>query len=307
MRILVVGAGGIGGYFGGRLAEAGSDVTFLLRERRAELVRANGVVIRSGYGDVRIASPQIVTAVDRPFDLILAACKAYDLDATMDAIAPGVRGSTTILPLLNGMRHLDALSARFGAARVLGGHCMISAALSADGAIEHFSELHHLTFGELDGSRTDRIAEIEGECARAKFTVNASSEILQEMWEKWVFIAAMGCINSLMRAATGDIVAAGATDLATGCYEEACAIGRRNGFAPRTQAVERALSILTMQGSAITASLLKDVEAGRRTEADHIIGDLISRGGDLVQPRSLLRIGYAHLTAHEMRRLREQT
>jgi 2-dehydropantoate 2-reductase len=143
--------------------------------------------------------------------------------------------------------------------------------------------------------------------AGAKFTITASEAILHEMWEKWVFIASMGCINSLMRGTTGDIVAAGAADLAVGCFEEASAIGRRNGFPPGAPAVERALSILTMEGSTISASLLKDVEAGGPTEADHIIGDLISRGGDLVQPRSLLRIAYAHLQAHEFRRLRERS
>lgn len=305
MRTLIVGAGGIGGYFGGRMAEAGCDVTFLLRPRRAAQIAGAGLIIRSRYGDVALSDVQYVMAVDRPYDLVLIACKAYDLDTTMDAIAPGVAASTVILPLLNGMRHLDVLAARFGVSHVLGGHCMISAAINAEGAIEHYSELHHLTFGELDGSRPERIAAIEREFARARFTINASDEILHEMWEKWVFIASMGCINSLMRATTGDIVAAGATDLATGCYEEACAIGRRNGYPPRPSAIERALSILTMEGSTITASLLKDVESGRRTEADHIVGDLISRGDDVAHPRSLLRIAYAHLKAYDIRRLRE--
>jgi 2-dehydropantoate 2-reductase len=184
---------------------------------------------------------------------------------------------------------------------------MISAALNPHGEIEHYSELHHLTFGELDGSRTERIAAIEREFAGARFTIKSSEEILQEMWEKWIFIASMGCINSLMRAPVGDIIEAGATDLAIGCYEEACAIADRNGFLPRPQAVERALSILTMDGSTISASLLKDVEGGGRTEAEHIIGDLISRGGNLAGPRSLLRIAHAHLKAHEVRRLREQS
>jgi 2-dehydropantoate 2-reductase len=306
MKILVVGAGGIGGYFGARLAEAGSDVTFLLRPRRAELIRSHGLVVRSQYGDVHLARPDVCTSVEGAFDLVLAACKAYDLDATMDAISPGVADGTTILPLLNGMRHLDALSARFGASHVIGGHCLISAALNAGGEIEHFSELHHLTFGELDGRRTPRIDVIENELSRGNFTITASGEILQEMWEKWVFIASMGCINSLMRAPMGDIVEAGAADLALACYAETSEIGRHNGFSPRAAATARAHSILTAPGSTITASLLKDVESGARTEADHIIGDLIARGGDLVHPRSLLRIAYAQLRAVEIRQRRER-
>ncbi|HYV98712.1 MAG TPA: ketopantoate reductase family protein [Gemmatimonadaceae bacterium] len=304
MRILVVGAGAIGGYFGARLLEGGSDVTFLLRPRRAEEIRTHGLVIRSPHGDVAFPAPPVVLAdrLTSPFDLILVACKAYDLTEVMDTIGPAVGPRTSILPVLNGMRHLDELGARFGAHAVLGGHCMISVALGAQGAITHYGDLHVLTFGELDGSQSPRVAEIARECARAKFTINASTELLQEMWEKWVFIAALAGINSLLRASVGEIVRAGAADLAMALYEECCAVGRTNGFPSRPPALERARSILTNAELPITASLFKDVEAWRRTESEHIVRDLIARGGADVGERSLLRLAYAHLKAYEIRR-----
>jgi 2-dehydropantoate 2-reductase len=307
VRILVVGAGGIGGYFGGRLLQAGCDVTFLLRPRRVAQIGKTGLVIKSPLGGVTLPAPPHVVReqVRTPFDLVVIACKAYDLDETMESFARAVGPQTAILPLLNGMRHLDRLAARFGEGRVLGGHCLISVALDTAGTVVHFSDLHVLTFGELKAGLSARVAAIEAQLSRAAFETRASREVLHEMWEKWVFIAALGCINSLMRAAVGDIVAAGATDLALGLYDECSGIGRLNGFAPREPAIAHAKSILTAPGSTITASLLKDVEAGRPTEAEHIVGDLIDRGRGTVQGRSLLRVAYTHLRARDIRRARE--
>jgi hypothetical protein len=149
MRYLVVGAGALGGYFGGRLLEAGRDVTFLLRPGRAQALARTGLVIRSRFGDATLAAPPSVLKEDlrTPFDVVVVGCKAYDLAETMDAFAPAVGPQTAILPLLNGMAHFDALTARFGAERVLGGLCMISAALDAAGAVQHFNDFHVLVFG----------------------------------------------------------------------------------------------------------------------------------------------------------------
>src|SRR5579862_3478332 len=148
MRILVLGAGAIGGYFGGRLLEAGRDVTFLVRPRRAAQLAAAGIVVTSPYGDIARVAPHVMTEqITQPFDLILVSCKAYDLASSMDAIAPAVGNATAILPLLNGLRHVDDLVARFGAARVLGGHCMISSVLNEHGVVEHLNQIHSITFG----------------------------------------------------------------------------------------------------------------------------------------------------------------
>jgi 2-dehydropantoate 2-reductase len=148
------------------------------------------------------------------FDLVLVACKAYDLDGAMASFAPAVGPNTAILPLLNGIRHLDMLQARFGAAHVLGGQCVISTTLDPEGRIVHLADAHTLTFGEPDGSASSRIKMIGSEFSGARFEARPSNAILQEMWEKWVFIAASAGITCLMRAAIGEIVAAGAADLA---------------------------------------------------------------------------------------------
>src|SRR5258705_9571332 len=156
MRILVVAAGGIGGYFGGRLLEAGRDVTFLVRPARAANLAQAGLSIRSPLGDVHVPAPPTVAAerLAGAFDLVLLSCKAYDLDGAMESFAPGVGADTAIPPLLNGMRHLDLLEARFGARSVLGGQCLISTVLDADGRVLHLNDTHLLSFGERDGSRS---------------------------------------------------------------------------------------------------------------------------------------------------------
>ena len=157
MRVLVVGAGAIGGYFGGRLLQAKRDVTFLVRARRAAQLAKTGLVIRSRLGDVEIPSPPAVQAdsLQEKFDLILLSCKSYDLDDAIRSFAPAVGPGTAILPLLNGMRHIDTLEATFGSEAVLGGHCLISTALDAEGRIHHLNDFHVITFGERGAPTSD--------------------------------------------------------------------------------------------------------------------------------------------------------
>ncbi|MFY9897415.1 MAG: 2-dehydropantoate 2-reductase [Xanthobacteraceae bacterium] len=308
MRILVVGAGALGGYFGGRLKEAGRDVTFLVRPRRAEQLAKTGLIVRSPKGDINIPAPPTVFAehLSAPFDLILLSCKAYDLQGAMDSFAPAVGANTAILPLLNGMRHMDLLAARFGAAAVLGGQCVISATLDADGRILHLNDLHFLSFGEQNGAKSPRVAAIAADFSGAKFDSQLSTAILQEMWEKWAFIAAAAGISCLMRGAFGDIAAAGGSQYASDMFAECCAIAVKSGFAPGETAVKRSIGMLTAAGSPIAASMLRDIERGARIESDHIVGDLLQRGGGRPGDYPLLQIAYAHLRTYEARRQREQ-
>ncbi len=306
MRFLVVGAGALGGYYGGRLLEAGEDVTFLLRPRRAAQLARTGLVIKSPKGDYKLASPPSVQAdaIGSPYDVVIVGCKAYDLAETIDSFAPAVGPKTAILPVLNGMHHLDDLAARFGKERVLGGLCMISAVLDDEGTVMHLSDLHGLTYGEQDGSRSARIEALEAAFAKANFDANSSQNILHDMWEKWVFIASAASMTCLMRAPVGDIVQSGATDVAIGMFDECAAIAAHNGFAPRPQAIERGHAILTAAGSPMTASMAKDIERGAPIEADHIVGDLLRRGPD-AKRLSLLRVALAHLQTYEAKRARE--
>jgi 2-dehydropantoate 2-reductase len=309
MRILVVGAGAVGGYFGGRLLEAGCNVTFLVRPKRAAQLAETGLVVKSRFGDVILKVPPTVQAnkIDRHFDLVLLSCKAYDLDAAIDSFTAAVGPETAILPLLNGMRQLDVLDERFGAAQVLGGQCLIAATLDDSGRIVHFNDSHLLTFGERDGNRSPRIDAILQEMSRANFESRASSVILLEMWEKWVFLATLAGITCLMRSAIGDIAAAGAAHLALELLEECRSIAARKGFTPRPEFLERTRSAVTEPGSPLTASMLRDMERGARIEADHILGDLLRRGSQVLNAdRSLLQLAYRHLKAYEARRDREK-
>jgi 2-dehydropantoate 2-reductase len=307
MRILVVGAGALGGYFGGRLLEAGRDVTFLVRDRRAAQLAKSGLVIKSKLGDTTLPNPPTVMAdkLREPFDLILLSCKAYDLAAAADSFAPAVGGKTAILPLLNGMAHLDYLGGRFGAGPVLGGQCLISATLDAEGRVLHLNDTHLLSFGEQDGSKSERGVAIAATFSGVNFESRLSAAILQEMWEKWAFIAAAAGICCLMRAPFGDITAAGASDYTIGIFDECCAIAAASGFVVSDSSVTRSRAMFTAPGSPIAASMLRDIEHGARIEGDHIVGDLLRRGGKHPGGFPLLQIAYAHLRTYEARRKRE--
>jgi 2-dehydropantoate 2-reductase len=304
MRILVVGAGAIGGYFGARLAAAGRDVTFLVRPKRAEQL-ASGLFVRSPKGDVKIAAPKIVTEATlcEPFDLVLLSCKSYDLDSAMASFARAVGPATMVLPMLNGESHIDTLKKRFGAGAVLGGQCQISSTLDAQGHVIHLNEMQLLGFGELDGTRGARIEAVNENLSGAKFEAQLSTRILQDMWEKWLFIATLAGITCLMRAALGDIATAGGTDIALALFEECSAIAAKNGYAPHPAIGERIRKMLTAPGSTLTASMLRDVESHGKTEHEHVLGDLFARGQGTRAP--VLEICLAHMRAYEARRLRE--
>lgn len=305
MRILVIGAGATGGYFGGRLLESGQDVTFLVRAARASQLSRDGLVINSSLGNAVLPAPPIVHAgeLHAPFDLILLSCKAYHLPQVMEDMAPAVGPQTMILPLLNGMRHLDLLDARFGAARVLGGQCVIAATLDADGVVRHLNQSHSLTFGERDGSRSERVERVLQAMSSAHFEPRLSTTILQDMWDKWVFLASLAGITCLMRAPVGDIIAAPGGEAATLQLLDDCRrVAEHNAHGPSDTVLARARGVLTEKGSALSASMMRDLEQGGPIEADHVVGDLITRAGTLADMLPMLHIAYAHLKAYEARR-----
>jgi 2-dehydropantoate 2-reductase len=304
MRILVVGAGAMGGYFGARLVEAGRDVTFLVRARRAEQL-AGGLIVRSPKGDIQIPKPQLVTeaTLSQPHDLVLLSCKAFDLDQAMDSFAPAMGPTSMVLPVLNGMAHIEKLQKRFGNAAVLGGQCQISSTLDAEGHVVHLNDWHLLGFGELDGSRSARIEAVSAAFAGAKFEPQLSAAILQDMWEKWIFIATMAGITCLMRASLGDIVTAGGQNIALALFDECAAIASKNLRVPNASVSERIRKVLTTPGSTLMASMLRDAENHNRTEHEHVLGDLLARAHGVRVP--VLETCLVHMRAYEARRLRE--
>src|SRR3954470_19110698 len=205
MRILVVGAGAIGGYFGGRLLQAGNDVTFLVRPKRASELASAGLVIRSPAGDVTLKSPPTVQAdkLVEKFDVVLLSCKAFDLEDAIKSFAPAVGPKTGIIPLLNGMLHLDVRDEKFGASRVLGGLCAIAVTLNEAREVVQLAPMQSLNFGERDDSMSERLRGIAKGFETGKFGAAASDHIVQDMWEKWVFRASLSASTSLMRTSVG--------------------------------------------------------------------------------------------------------
>ena len=304
MKILVVGAGAIGGYFGAALLAAGRQVKFLVRERREQQLQRSGLVVHRPSGDLEIASPPTVQAahLDGSYDLVLLSCKAYDLQSCIADFSNGMHDATLVLPLLNGMSHMDVLDAKFGSTRVLGGLARISTTLDAEGHIHQMGDLSTIVFGARGAIAPALKAQVVADLNVPGFTSVPSDRIVQDMWEKWVFIAAAAALTSFMRGTVGDIVAAGARGIAEGLIQECAAISGENGYPPGKQAIDFAISLLTAAGSPFTASMFRDIENHSRIEAQHLVGDLLLRSK---AANPLLNIAHAHLRTYEVRRERE--
>ncbi len=303
MRMLVVGAGSTGGYFGGKLAAADRDVTFLVRGGRADQLRTTGLQILSPTGNLSI-EPKLLVAgqISAPFDIVLLTVKAFSLPAAIEDFAPAVGSGTVILPVLNGMKHMDLLSAQFGAARLAGCVCKVATVLDENGRIAHLAPFHDMAYGERDGSMSDRMATIDSFMQGAGFDARLSPTIEREMWEKWILLAALGAINCLMRGDIGEVSAApGGADFAVNLLDEVIASVRAVGTAPSDVFVASAMEQLTRQGSAQTSSMYRDLQQGKSVEADQIVGDLVQRARQARVATPLLSAAFANLSIYQSR------
>lgn len=304
MRILIVGAGGVGGYFGGRLAQNGADVTFLVREKRRRQLESDGLRLESVYGNAVVRVASIMAEDLRPeYDLVVLACKAYDLASSVESAAPGLAADGCVVPLLNGIAHLRILNERFGPSRVLGGTAKIAVTLTPEGIVRHLNDWRSITVGEQRGAVTDRVRQLVDAFPAASVEARAVDNILQEMWSKLVHLATAAGMTCLMRASIGDIVRTrdGAL-LLRRMFDLAAEIATRSGYPPDEVFRANYRQLFSDPGSAYTTSMLRDIEAGKRTEADHIIGFLLDQAGALGLPAPLLEACYAHLQAYENRR-----
>ena len=308
MRILVLGAGGIGGYFGGRLAEAGADVTFLVRPGRASQLARDGLVMKSRLGDIARAVRFITAeglAQDGRHDVVLLTCKAYDLDVATEAIAPAVRHGAAVLPMLNGMKHLDRLDAAFGRDAVLGGMCQIAASATGPGEVHHLNKLHHMVAGPRSPGQKQVAEAFAAAAQAATFDFRLSDDIAQDMWEKFVMLATMAGMTCLMRGSVGEIMQADdGKSLMLEMLGECDQVAHAAGHRPRPVFLDRARAILTERGSSFAASMLRDVERGGQTEAAHVVGDMLTRARAAGLPAPMLRVAWCHLQTHEARRRR---
>lgn len=304
MRILMVGAGATGGYYGGRLAQAGRDVTFLVRGRRLEQLKKDGLQIVSPLGDATV-QPRLITAADLPqagpFDLILISTKAYSLDSAIHDFAPAVGPDTIILPLLNGMRHLDVLSDRFGRERVMGGTVRIVADMDEEGRVHMLTELDELTFGELDATRTPRADQLYKELAVFGYQTTLSGNMVAALWQKWWILATMGCVGVVSGGTVADMMATPrGGELARAILAETTSIAAANGYPADDKMLASQTKRMTDPTSTLTSSMFRDYSRGLPVEADHVLGDLLARAKGVLTP--LILGAYTRLKVYEAKR-----
>jgi 2-dehydropantoate 2-reductase len=303
MRILIVGAGAVGGYFGGRLAQAGRDVTFLVRPSRAKQLRQNGLRIISPHGDAVLTS-KLVTAgeIDTPYDLVFLSVKAYALQAAMNDFAAAVGPEAMILPVLNGMRHVDLLTKRFGEHPVIGGVCLVATEIDDKGRIVQLADMQQLLYGERNGEMTPRLQSLDATLQGAGFDARLSTDIMQAMWEKWVQLASLGAITCLMRGTIGEVVAApGGAELSLKVVDESAAVATACGHKPSEAILSRHAAAMTAPGSSLTSSMYRDLRKGAPVEVDHILGDFIERGSAHGVATPLLKAAFVNLRVYQGR------
>lgn len=305
MRILVVGAGAVGGYFGGRLVQAGRDVDFLVRSGRARRLRERGLHLQDPDGGTESVPVTAVTAdqLAPDYDLVLVTVKSYGFDAAVKDLAPAVGPQTVVLPFLNGMRHLDVLTERFGADRVYGGVAMVMTRLDDDGGIVQLGRMGKLVYGPV----TDRPAvgpeRVHAALDGAGFTAKATPRAEQEMWDKWVLLAALGACTCLMRAPIGQVNRApGGPEFTSAMLAEAVAVATAAGFPPDEGVLDRVGSALADTTAATTTSMYFDLTHGNPVESDHVIGDLVARARELDVSTPLFSLAHTHLSVYSAAR-----
>jgi 2-dehydropantoate 2-reductase len=302
MRILVVGAGAVGGYFGGRLLEKGNDVTFLVREKRKQQISEHGLTLKSIHGDVSL-HPKTIIAGEKvnPFDVVVISTKAYHLEAVISSIREYVDESTMILPLLNGISHVSLFKDHFGEKNVIGGLCFIETTLDDVGTIVQTSKFHDLVFGELSGEQTERITRLQEATSGTKANFRLSNNIMKELWHKYLFITTLSGVTTLMRSPIGPILeASGGGNLIKGLGTELTDIAKiiNAPIAPDYQ--ETLFSRINQMGYEMKSSMQRDMEKGLPVEADHLQGYLkqIATQNQIATP--ILDTVYTNLKVYEL-------
>ncbi len=304
MRILCLGAGAIGGYFGGRLVEGGTDVEFLVREARQKRLATDGLRIESKFGNCHLNVKAVTSSEAKgPYDIILLTCKAYDLANAVATTASFVASHTAILPLLNGVAHMDLLNERFGKNNVLGGVAKIAATLSPEGTIKHLNDWRYITFGEQSGVMSPRVIELKAAFDKTSVVASAVPNIMQTMWEKVVHLSTVAGMTCTMRASVGEIArTCDGTELMIRLLERNATIAAKEGFAPSEEFLSEYRKLFHDTTSTYTASMLRDIERNGPVEADHILGFMLEKAKQHGVDPSLHEFIYVHLQAYEKHR-----
>lgn len=304
MRILSLGAGAIGGYFGGRLVQSGADVTFLVRPHRKDRLLNEGLRIESIYGDATVPVKACTKEeISHQSDLILLTCKAYDLPAAIDTIRPAVGPDTAVLPLLNGLAHIDVLNREFGKERVLGGLAKIAVTVTPEGVIKHLNDWRYVTFGEQTGDMSERVLALKSAFERSGVIPSAVPDIMQKMWEKLVHLTTIAGMTCIMRASVGEIARTEhGIELLNRFLDSNAEIAKREGFAPPAAFLSEYRALCSDKTSPYTASMLRDIERKGPVEADHILGFMLQKAQTHGLDDTLHKMAFVHLKSYEERR-----
>lgn len=304
MRILIVGAGATGGYFGARLAQAGRDVTFLVREPRKQQLEQQGMQVKSPHGDFTV-TPALLLAreLTTPFDLIILTVKSFALSQALEDIAPAVGAQTLIMPVLNGMRHIDILRQRFGAEKVIGGYCKIHATLGAAGEIVQMAPLHQLFYGDLQGDNGMRLQTVDTTLRDCGFEAILTDTLMSELWEKWLLLSTLGAVTCLSRGNTQQVLqTSGGGALLRDLFNEVLVVMRADGYQERPAITAKVYDYISQPGVPMTSSMYRDLTQGYAIEADHVIGDLLTRAARHNVRVPLLNAVYVNLCVYQQSR-----
>ena len=282
MKFAIFGAGGVGGYFGGRLAQAGQDVTFIARGTHFAAIRESGLRVESVSGDFTIHpasvtdSPQSLGVVN----VVVLATKAWQLSEALEQLRPLLGAETTILPLLNGMEHMDVLLAKFGREHLIGGFCRLSVFIAAPGHIKHVGVPPYIAFGELDNSQSERIESLHKVFSSLQgVTAEVPADITAAMWEKFIFISGTSGIGALTRQPVGEYrTNPESRKMLHDAMSETAAVARARGANISPTFVDETIQRIDNLPPQMLASMQKDMMEGRPSELNEQTGAVIRMG-----------------------------
>jgi 2-dehydropantoate 2-reductase len=304
MKIAVMGSGGVGGYYGGLLVRAGQDVTLIARGAHLAALREKGLQVKSVHDDFIIAPVQAtdVPAEVGPVDLVMVCVKTPGTEQAAEAIKPMVGTNTVVMSLQNGVDAAERIGVIVGMERMVGGATWISSALEAPGVIRQISQFRRIVLGELVGGVTERVRAIADVLASTGATVEVADNMMEVLWTKFVFVAPISGIGSLTRLELGEYRAVPETrGLLLGLMRDVEAIARASGVALDRDVVEEALALFDRVVPSVKPSMQRDVEAGRRSELESLIGVISRRGRELGVPTSTADMVYAALLPAELK------
>ncbi len=298
MRIAIMGTGGVGGYYGGLLSQKGQEVIFIARGAHLQAMRAQGLHVKSIHGDFLVSPAQATDdpAEVGPVDLILFTTKTYHTDVAAQAIKPLVGKETVVVPLQNGIDAAERLGAYVGREHLVGGVTWLSAAIEAPGVIGQYSQFRRVVLGEFDGKMTARLKTIYETLQATGITVELSADILKVLWTKFVFISAISALGSLTRATIGEYRQVPETrEVLTEALAEVAALAQARGVTLAGDLVDKTLEFIDNAAPDMKTSMQRDVEAGRPSELESMIGVVPRLGRQTGVSTPVLRLAYAVL------------